>query len=569
MTGVILIGIRCLCRLLYYAQPAEVLLLEYTFLMLGDFRFSFVILLDMLRVLFLITVSLITVAVLIFRLSYIGGDKYFTRFHLLLISFVLRMYFLVLSPNLVSLLLGWDGLGLTSYLLVIYYGNSKAYNSGIVTALTNRLGDALLLVGVGYLASYGSWNFIFYFNKTELLVAVLLILTATTKRAQIPFSAWLPAAMAAPTPVSSLVHSSTLVTAGVYLLVRHSEFLSTNHVAWYLIIMGALTITMASLRALFERDLKKIVALSTLSQLGVIILSLGLGAVFASFFHLLSHAFFKALLFLGTGSIIHNRKDYQDIRVIGRGLPGLPVTHARIFLARLRLMGIPFISAFFSKEIILETILIKNFNFLVYLIMLFGILLTALYRTRFIVLSFTRASNRGPLGFKLDEDTHITQGILILLIPATTGGFFLGRILFSRALVRTSRVENKVLVLRLLVLGVLTRLYLNLILWKLNWKKVLRRLSILWVLPDVRTRPWLVSYHRASNQVAKLLDRGLIFDLRTAYRKIIPVWTGVNTPILSILKILNLFFIWGLVIRLYYLCDITQTGRNSWIKVLT
>lgn len=143
-------------RLLYYRQRAEVLLLEYNFLILGSFSLNFVMILDILRILFLISVRLITAAVLVFRLSYMRGDKYFIRFHILLISFVLRIYFLILRPNLVRVLLGWDGLGLTSYLLVIYYGNSKAYNSGIITAITNRLGDAFLLVRIGYLVIYGN-----------------------------------------------------------------------------------------------------------------------------------------------------------------------------------------------------------------------------------------------------------------------------------------------------------------------------------------------------------------------------------------------------------------------------
>ena len=518
--------------------------------------------LDILRILFLISVRLITAAVLVFRLSYMRGDKYFIRFHILLISFVLRIYFLILRPNLVRVLLGWDGLGLTSYLLVIYYGNSKAYNSGIITAITNRLGDAFLLVRIGYLVIYGNWNFVFYSNRVNLLVAWLVILTATTKSAQIPFSAWLPAAMAAPTPVSSLVHSSTLVTAGVYLLVRHSEFLVINGTRAYLIVIGALTMLMARFSALFERDLKKMVALSTLSQLGVMMLRLGLGAFFARFFHLLRHAFFKALLFLGTGSIIHNRKDYQDMRVMGRGLPRLPLTHGRIFLASLSLIGIPFMSAFFSKEIILETILIKNLNFVVYFMMMLGILLTALYRTRFIILSFSRALNGRSLAFKLDEDARITQRIFILAAPASLGGFFLRNILFSRPTIRTSAAETKFGILGLLLLGLSLRTYLNFIPGKTKWNKRLRRLSVLWVLPQISAGPWLASYYSLSLKIPKVLDRGLISNFSNLHLQSLSPWGFVNTPILSILKILNLFFVWALVAGLYYLCNVNNRRKN-------
>ena len=184
---------------------------------------NFVLIVDQIRTLFIFRVSLIRYSVLNFSKSYIVNDKNFIRFHYLLITFILRIYFLILRPNIVSILLGWDGLGLSSYLLVIYYGRAKAYNSGMITALTNRLGDSLILLSIGYLFIIGNWNLYFYSVKSiDRLLMLMLILAASTKRAQIPFSAWLPAAMAAPTPVSSLVHSSTLVTAGVYLLIRHS-----------------------------------------------------------------------------------------------------------------------------------------------------------------------------------------------------------------------------------------------------------------------------------------------------------------------------------------------------------
>lgn len=566
---VFLIGFSRIITLIYYNQLAEVLFLEYNFLSLGRFRLNAVILLDMLRITFLMSVRLITTAVLLFSLSYMREDKYFIRFHILLISFVLRIYFLILSPNLVTVLLGWDGLGLTSYLLVIYYGNSKAYNSGIVTAITNRLGDAFLLVSIRYLVIYGNWNFYFYFNKEQIFIASFLILTATTKSAQIPFSAWLPAAIAAPTPVSSLVHSSTLVTAGVYLLIRHSEFLTTSRVRNYLVVIGVLTIIMARIRALLERDLKKIVALSTLRQLGIMILGLGLGSFLARFFHLLRHAFFKALLFLGTGSIIHNSKDYQDMRVIGGGFPRLPVTHRSILLARMRLIGVPFISAFFSKEMILETLILKNINFTVYAFIFFGIMLTALYSVRFVIYAFRRVRSGAGLRFKLDEDNFILQRIFILIFPAIMAGFFLGNFLFSRPAIRSSRIENKILVLVMLLGGSLIRVCLNFIFWKLNWHSHLWSFSSLWNLPDIRTRPELIIYNKLSILIPKLFDRGIISNLVRLHSQSQNIWNLINSSIISILKIFNLFFIWALVVSLfYYLCDINHRDKSLLTKKL-
>ena len=537
----------------FYAEAARILLVEYNFFVLRGYRLRFVLLLDSLSVLFLVTVRLITTAVLVFRHAYMAEDKYFFRFHLLLLLFVLRIFFLILRPNLVGLLLGWDGLGLTSYLLVVYYGNSKAYNSGIVTALRNRLGDAFLLVAISYLVALGNWNYWFYSNTSLAFIRVLIALTATTKRAQIPFSAWLPAAMAAPTPVSSLVHSSTLVTAGVYLMIRHRDFWRLTRVGEYLLLMGSLTIVIARVRALFETDLKKMVALSTLSQLGVIVLRLGAGAFLARFFHLLSHAFFKALLFLGTGSIIHNIKDYQDLRMMGGGV--LPVTHRVILLARLRLMGVPFMSAFFSKEIILELILVKNFNVGSYLFMLTGILLTAAYSSRFILFVFTRAINGGPSRFNLDEDKSVVAAMLLLLIPASYGGFYLRIALFSRPSVGGLRVAIKFIILGLLILGIRIR-KINLSPWKRPLNRVVGRLGGLWGLPALSTRPALFLYSGCGTLLLKETDRGLTPKIFGTYYSLFAGRGLYNASFISILKIVNLFFVWGLVAGLYYLCNL-------------
>jgi NADH:ubiquinone oxidoreductase subunit 5 (subunit L)/multisubunit Na+/H+ antiporter MnhA subunit len=180
----------------------------------------------------------------------------------------------------------------------------------------------------------------------------------------------------------------------------------------------------ASLRALWETDLKKIVALSTLSQLGVIILSIRIGAYSARFFHLLSHAFFKALLFLSAGTIIHNCSDYQDLRTIGSSTRALPVTNRFTVVAIIRLIGVPFISAFFSKDLIIDLIIILNFNFWVYLIMIIGIFLTSIYRSRFLLLIFSNFSDSFTTTIKLEERRSIVKSMLLLLVPASVGGFF-------------------------------------------------------------------------------------------------------------------------------------------------
>jgi NADH-ubiquinone oxidoreductase chain 5 len=541
---------------------AQTVFFEYSLIHFENWNMSFVVMVDTVRARFIVCVSLISVAVLKFSQSYIVNDPYFYRFHLLLMSFVARIYLLILRPNLVRILLGWDGLGLTSYLLVIYYRSPKAFNSGMITALSNRVGDALILIRIGYLAGFGNWNTYFYISKTvDLFLGVLLIIAASTKRAQIPFSAWLPAAMAAPTPVSSLVHSSTLVTAGVYLIIRHNLFLINNQVAYYLIVIGMITITLASIRALFETDLKKIVALSTLSQLGVIMISLGIGAYLARFFHLLSHAFFKALLFISTGAIIHNSKDYQDLRLVGGRSKSLPVINSFILISSIRLIGIPFMSAFFSKEMILEFLLIGNFNFYIYTIIRLGIFLTAAYRLRFAMFVFSRPTHNILLTFKREEDNFTILGIVFLILPASLFGFWGNLYLWEAVAVSSSYLSIKILVIFLLILGISLSIF-NLLFIKIRtWRMKNWRLGTMWALPSIRGQIPVLRTSGIRRLRPKFFDRGVLTHRVLYFNSIRLQSSFVSLSIKLLYKILLLLLVWGLVTVMYYLCIITQYNK--------
>jgi len=212
---------------------------------------------------------------------------------------------------------------------------------------------------------------------------IILIVAAITKRAQIPFSSWLPAAIAAPTPVSALVHSSTLVTAGVYLLIRFNYLLHNYGLDNFLLLIGALTIFIAGGSALKELDIKKVIALSTLSQLGVIFFSLGLALPSVAFFHLASHAYFKAILFMSAGRLIHRLNDYQDIRCIGGGNFLIPVRVSIVLVAKISLMGLPFLRGFYSKDLILEIMMMGPFNLIIFLLRMVATAFTVLYSARF------------------------------------------------------------------------------------------------------------------------------------------------------------------------------------------
>lgn len=384
--------------------------------------------------LFMSFVLFISSIVIYYSEEYIEGDIYLHRFIILVSIFVLSIMLLIISPNLIRILLGWDGLGLVSYCLVIYYQNIKSYNAGIITALTNRIGDVALLIAIAWIINFGGFNYIFYIdvykNSIEIYIIILLIiLAAITKRAQIPFSSWLPAAIAAPTPVSSLVHSSTLVTAGVYLLIRFN-FALTSNLILILLFIGTITIFIAGIGANFEFDLKKIIALSTLRQLGLIISILALGEYQLAFFHLLTHALFKALLFICAGCIIHRLRNCQDIRYIGGLIKVIPLTCTYFIISNLALCGLPFLSGFYSKDLILEVLSIRYLNIYIYVIFFFSTGLTVCYTFRLIYYVLVGNFCFYSLSKINDNRKIILQGISGLIFLVIVGGRILIWLIF-------------------------------------------------------------------------------------------------------------------------------------------
>lgn len=403
-------------------------IIEWEVIRINSFSINLVFILDILSILFIRLVILISGRVIIFRNRYIINEKFFSRFIILVFFFILSIFLLILSPNLIRLLLGWDGLGVTSYLLVIFYQSNKSYNAGMLTAITNRLGDVGLLIRISMFIYVGSWTYVynnFITNNLSDLLRYLIVISAITKRAQVPFSAWLPAAIAAPTPVSALVHSSTLVTAGVYLLIRINIIIINMNLSNILILIGIATIIIAGITAIIEIDIKKIIALSTLSQLGIMIIILGAGSPILSFFHLISHAFFKAILFICAGLIIHNIKDYQDIRKIGFRYRNLNFSISIILVANIRLCGLPFLRGFYSKDLIIEIMFIKGKNFLVILLLILGTILTVIYSCR---LNFLVATNyiKTERYFFINENyKDILIGIIFLLPFSIIGGIII------------------------------------------------------------------------------------------------------------------------------------------------
>lgn len=420
---------------LYFLLKDLVYFIEWDLLTINSSSIIITFLFDWISFIFISFVLFISALVIYYRKEYIAEDINVNRFILLVVIFVLSIILLIISPNLISILLGWDGLGLVSYCLVIYFQNIKSYNAGILTALSNRIGDVALLIAIAWILNYGRWNYIFYLELIKndfsiIIIGVLVVLASITKRAQIPFSSWLPAAIAAPTPVSALVHSSTLVTAGVYLLIRFNILLVDTFLGRRLLLIGGLTIFIAGIAANFEFDLKKIIALSTLSQLGLIIRILAIGFPRIAFFHLLTHALFKALLFICAGAIIHNIKNSQDIRDIGGLVVFMPLTTSCLNVANLALCGIPFLAGFYSKDLILETVLLTNLNYFSFFLYFFSTGLTVCYSFRLSFYSLSGDINQSSLNCLNDEAWGMSRGMLTLLTIAVVGGAILNWLLF-------------------------------------------------------------------------------------------------------------------------------------------
>nr|YP_010318381.1 NADH dehydrogenase subunit 5 [Amalda mucronata]ULC82874.1 NADH dehydrogenase subunit 5 [Amalda mucronata] len=406
---------------------------EWSIIQVSSCSMTFMFILDPISLSFSNVVCLISGCVMMFSSSYMSHDPFLKRFTWLVMLFVLSMNLLVFIPSLPALLLGWDGLGIVSFALVIYYQNMKSLGAGMITVLANRIGDVMILISIGLLVLQGHWSIVSMWDyHLTSWTALTLTLAAMTKSAQIPFSSWLPAAMAAPTPVSALVHSSTLVTAGVFLVIRFFPFLnSIPNFKTILLFISVITLLMAGIGANYENDLKKIIALSTLSQLGVMMMSLGMNMPYLALFHLYTHALFKALLFLCAGMIIHNSSNTQDIRHMGLIFSQAPLTVACMNVANLSLCGAPFLSGFYSKDLILELSLISPTNFLMVLLIFLATGMTAAYSFRLSFCSLWGNMKNPSFHAKQESDPYVNWAITILTLAAIIGGLGLQNVFLN------------------------------------------------------------------------------------------------------------------------------------------
>lgn len=409
-----------------------------------DWGFMF----DSLTVSMCVVVTFISFAVHLYSIEYMSHDPHLPRFMSYLSLFTFFMLILVTADNYVQMFVGWEGVGLCSYLLInFWYTRIQANKAAIKAMIMNRIGDFSLLIGlflifINYKAlDYATVAALTPFFKTKFVnflnidvhvlsvIGICLFIGAVGKSAQLGLHTWLPDAMEGPTPVSALIHAATMVTAGVFLIVRSSflyEFIP--NILEYITIIGALTAFFASTTGLMQNDLKRVIAYSTCSQLGYMVFACGLSNYSVGFFHLSNHAFFKALLFLGAGSVIHAVSDEQDMRKMGGLKNLLPFTYSMMTIGSLALIGFPFLTGFYSKDLILEVAFGKYsvVGFFSYFLGTIGAFFTAFYSTRLAYLTFLSKPNgyKKVICFAYDSGLFICFALALLSIPSIFVGYF-------------------------------------------------------------------------------------------------------------------------------------------------
>lgn len=418
----------------------------YVWIVSGDFTVSVGLALDQLSGVWLMVVTGVGFVIHIYAVGYMSGEAGFARFFSYMNLFVFAMMILILADNYALMFIGWEGVGLCSYLLIGYYHEKKsAADAGKKAFIMNRIGDLAFLIAMVWIfsisgaleyrsvfasvASLDAYQSASFFGlKTIDLIALLIFAGAVGKSAQIPLYTWLPDAMEGPTPVSALIHAATMVTAGIYIVARSAAIFDLSPLAMTLVaIIGLISALLAATMGMWNYDIKRVLAYSTVSQLGYMFMALGLGAYTAAVFHVVTHAFFKACLFLGAGSVIHGMDGEQDIRRMGALKEKMPMTHLTFLISTLAISGIPPLAGFFSKdEILLSAFFGHAQGRLIYwAIATFASMITAFYMFRLYYLTFagsSRADSR-ELFEKVHESPRVmTWPLVVLAFGALSAG---------------------------------------------------------------------------------------------------------------------------------------------------